>query len=185
MPNFSVNELEKILKRLPGTRAKITSDGRKMLAAMAQVSKGPYVAVGITQEKFNVEKQVDPGEKSKYTIGEIAVVHEFGSKDGRIPERSFLRVPYMANFREMLSFIRELHKLVMSNRMKPEMALGRIGLKFENIVRDRIRSNIPPRLKPETIERKTRAGREGNVALVNVGQLLKTIGSAVNMNGKH
>ena len=183
MPKFNANAIEQYLKNLPGTSAIITSEGRKFFAAMGQVAKGPHVAVGITQEKFDLAKEVGPGEKSDYTLGEIGIVHEFGSKDGRIPERSFLRVPAQDKRSEMLAFINELRKQVVTGKMAVAMALGRIGLKFESIVRDRIRSNIPPRLQKETIRRKTRDGKEGDVALIDFGQLINSISSQVNMNG--
>lgn len=183
---FNANALQRILKSLPKTDARVTDEGRKFLKAMEQVARGPHVAVGITQEKFDLEKQVGPGEPAPaYSLGEIAVVHEFGSKDGRIPERSYLRVPAQDRRREMIAYIDELRKLVVGGKMSVRMALGRVGVKFESMIRERIRSNIPPKLKDATVRRKTRDGKTGEVALVDWGQLLQAISSQVVMNGHH
>jgi len=184
MPRFDAGKLERILKGLPNVTTTITPEGRKFMAQLADVSKGPYVAVGVTQEKFDLPKEDEDGSAlNGYTLGEIAVVHEFGSKDGHIPERSFLRVPSATYGREMLAYIKKLHKQVLAGKMTAEVALGRIGLKFENIVRNRIRSNIPPGLKDATLRQKTRDGKVGNVALVDTGQLLNSISSQVVMDG--
>lgn len=183
MPKFDANAIENILRGAPGVIVRITPAGRKFIESMKKIAKGPHVAVGITQEKFDLEKESGPGEKSNYTLGEVGVVHEFGSKDGTIPERSYLRVPAQEKQKEMLGYIDELRSQVVTNKMTVQTALGRIGMKFESIVRDRIRSNIPPRLKDETIDRKTRDGKTGEIALIDWGQLIQSISSQVNMHG--
>lgn len=48
-----------------------------------------YVVVGIRQEEG--EKLHDPDGDKEFTIADVAAANEFGTEDGHIPERSFLR----------------------------------------------------------------------------------------------
>lgn len=58
---------------------------KAMVRRFIRYKRGPYVTVGIQGTEAEEEREF--GE----TNVTLAVVHEFGSKDGRIPQRSFIR----------------------------------------------------------------------------------------------
>ena len=57
--------------------------GQKRIERLLQkMAKKPHVAVGILQDE-----RVD----ERFSMVDLATVHEYGSKDGHIPQRSFIR----------------------------------------------------------------------------------------------
>lgn len=99
----------------------------------------------------------------------IAAVHEFGSQDGHIPQRSYLR----STIDDRRGEIFDLLELQLK-KSKPEVAAGRIGMQVVSMVRERIRDRISPALKPATIKRKG-----SDIPLIDTGRLLQSITSEV------
>jgi hypothetical protein len=79
-------------------------------------------------------------EDSPFTNAEIAVVHEFGSVNRGIPQRSFLRMPIEFKKRDLIRFLG-------SSKIKELFEAGEIknifkylGVEAENIIRDAFHS---------------------------------------------
>ncbi len=142
----------------------------------------PYAVVGIRQENgAKLPEGADPG---SITYAEIATVHEFGSADGAIPERSFLRSAFDEN-REKISkaLERELLKIVDdavregSTRLVYR-ALGRVGARVTGMVQAKIRNGPFVPNAPMTIARK-----KSDKPLIDTGRLRQSIDFEVRKRG--
>ena len=72
---------------------------RRILKCLDKLRKNPYVAVGVLQDKPHDEH---------FSMVDLAAVHEFGTKDGKIPQRSFIRSTCDAKQKKYISFLRKL-----------------------------------------------------------------------------
>jgi len=113
---------------------------------------------------------------------ELAAVHEFGTKDRRIPERSFLRSTFDENKGE---YKRDIDKLVGQtvDRVKAgapsglvlEGELRLLGEDYRKDILRRINAGIRPDLKPATKKRK----KGETTPLIDTGQLRNSISVVV------
>jgi hypothetical protein len=152
--------------------AKVVKDidrGWKKFKRMFRRTKGPAAHVGIQGRDAEAPKK-----KGDVTNVLVASVHEFGSPKSGIPERSFLRSSFDENLRDYDRSMKKAAKRVMtSQQLRGEFRL--IGEEYRADVIEKIKSNIPPPLAPETQERKARDGAPDKQALVDTGQLLNSI----------
>lgn len=82
----------------------------------------------------------------------IATVHEFGSTDGVIPQRSFIRSTFDSNLRKYERLVDAMTKSVLLNNTTAERSLGLIGMKFVADVKATIRAGIDPPLAESTLK---------------------------------
>jgi len=165
-------------KRVSRTKETNTAAGRHFDWQIKQLKRGPRVKIGINESKFE-----DPKKESEagYTLGEIAVVNEFGTArrkaDGTpwVPERSYIRSTHDEKRTLMIAFINHLRHEVLARRMTTRRALGKVGALMKGYIQDKIITLKDPPNAQSTIERKTRAGREGDNPLVNTAQLLRSV----------
>lgn len=113
-------------------------------------------------------------------IAPIAFYHEYGTVN--IPARSFLRST-MSEQREKWArqFLGVIQGRLLENGVI-RRGLTAVGQSMKADVRDKIKSNIAPALKPETVNAKMRAKKAVNspdLALVQYGWLQKAITSKV------
>lgn len=132
----------------------------------------PKVKVGVTQTAFAEEKR-ESG--TPLTLGEVAVVNEFGTADGRIPERSFIGWTHDEYRQRILRMIDKLRHEVLARRMTTKRALGLVGTEMQRLIKKRIVDVKHPANAPSTILKKTRAGKIGDNPLIDTGQLLSRI----------
>jgi hypothetical protein len=109
------------------------------------------------------------------TIAEVGAFHEYGSADGRLPERSWMRRTFIEQRQKHIRLLADLARNILSERMSPDKALGVLGSWAVTAIRTTIRQNIPPALKPETIRRKTVGGKQGFIALIDTARLWNSI----------
>jgi phage gpG-like protein len=102
-------------------------------------------------------------------IVEIAAVHEFGSRDGRIPERSFLRSTADENVRKYERLLEKATERVVSGGA-PELAFGMVGAIATGDVQRKIAAGVPPPLAPVTVKRKG-----SSTPLIDTGRLRQSI----------
>lgn len=122
------------------------------LEQMVEGLNGKHVAVGLPKEKVGGHIH-----GKGRTIIDNAVVHEFGSANGVIPERSFLRLPFKVKENELGAGILKEFQAVEQEKQTVDVALGRIGLRAVNIVKEAFRTGgfgKWKKLQPETVERK-------------------------------
>ncbi len=137
--------------------------------AVKNMKSGPYVKVGILEEAGNHE--------SGMSVASIAAVHEFGSTDGNIPERSFIR----ATMDENKGYFTEVTKRMLVEIMfggEIRKALGFIGQTIASEIKKRITKGIPPPNKPSTIRAKG-----SSKPLIDTGRLRSSIAHEVVLDG--
>ena len=110
------------------------------------------------------------------TMAELGMIHEFGTRDGHVPERSFLRATLDKNGRKYLDLFGKLIALRIGRRgFSLADTLEKVALRAENdvfnyIVHDR----IPPPNAPSTIARK---GKDH--PLFDTGQMARAVSHEV------
>jgi hypothetical protein len=139
--------------------------------------KDAKIRVGVLGDAKGGERE--PG--SGLTVAEIAVVNEFGTEDGHIPARSFLRSTFDAQREHLADLGKELMGKVLDGHMTIDRALGVMGASLASSIRDKIRSNIQPVNAPSTIMHKVRQGRTARLfkrAPKGLGGALAQVGAA-------
>lgn len=101
------------------------------------------VVVGVQQGEMNSD-----GEQ----IATYAAANEFGTEE--IPERSFMRSAFDENVSELQQEMEGRYQQMMRGALTTRQALGLVGLKLQDMIKDKISSNIPPPNSEATIERK-------------------------------
>lgn len=107
------------------------------------------------------------------TLAGVAAVHEFGSADGRTPERSFLRATFDANRSRYAAQARRVAGRVLAGEA-PGPLLEALGLGIAGDVQERIAAGIEPALAPATVARKG-----SSKPLIDTGRLRQSISSRV------
>ena len=138
---------------------------RRLEKLLQKMAKAPHVAVGILQD--------EPASEN-FSLLDLAVTHEFGSKDGRIPQRSFMRATCDAKRDAHFGLISRLQQKIIEGRVGIGQALGTIGSVIEKDIVQSINAGIAPQLKPATIKRK-----KSSKALIDTGRLKGSIAHEV------
>lgn len=160
-----------------------TGDGLQRLAALGKqlggrpaVKLGVFAAdaerPGVTKTKTRTITTRTPGEgvtrqrqivsvnhgvgASEITNVQLGIIHEFGTKDGRVPERSWLRGTFDVMRTKWQQLLENLLRLVVAGKLDVVRALELVGQQASADIRRRIRSGagIPPPLKQGTIDAK-------------------------------
>lgn len=148
-------------------RVRIDDRGFKVLARrLGQINRA-RVSVGIFEDAPPVEEG--------FTMASLAAVHEFGSRDGRIPERSFLQSTADVNADEyQQEFERYTDRVVLEGRTASG-ELFKFGQRVRRDIINRIRTGeITPALEQSTIDRKG-----SSTPLIDTGALLGSINARV------
>ncbi len=103
-------------------------------------------------------------------VVQLGAIHEFGSPDRGIPERSFLRNTMSAKKREHDALIRKLGRAVISGKESPNVALEKLGMVAAANVQETIADGVPPPNAPSTVKRKG-----SSKPLVDTGALRQAI----------
>jgi phage gpG-like protein len=131
----------------------------------------PYVAVGVIGNKAEEPR----GQINNATL---AAIHEFGTEDGHIPARSFLRSTFREKRSAMLSLTKDLYSKVIFRKLSVEEALAIIGEKFVSEIKAKITAGIPPPNAESTIKQKG-----SSTPLIDTGQLINSITYKVEEHG--
>jgi hypothetical protein len=161
-----------------------------IMRAHRDIASKPSVSVGILGSKAMEEKKsrekasfdTDGGYGKRTTsvsLVEVATFHEYGGRDSRPPERSFLRSTLREQAKTYRKFLDKALTQIYLGKLTVRQTLGLLGEKAVSDVRNKIRSNIPPALKPSTIKRKG-----SSIALIDTGQLIGGISYKVNQGEK-
>jgi hypothetical protein len=134
---------------------------RRLEKRLKKVEQGPHVAVGILQD----EKRDDG-----FSMVDLALVHEYGSRNGRIPQRSFIRSTCDAKRKAHASLIGRLQRKYIDGKLTMKQALTQLG---EVVAKDMvlaINRGIDPELADSTIRRK-----KSSKPLIDTGRLKGSI----------
>lgn len=144
-------------------------DELKKLAGQKAAAKVGIVGAKATAEHAGPEH---------LTNAEIALVQEFGSNDGKIPDRSFIRSTFDALRDVYLDHLRGYAGMIYDRAMTLPRAMGLLGQEMSKDVREKIRSGIPPPNAPSTIKRKG-----SSHTLIDSAQLLGAVNYDVDTTG--
>ncbi len=128
---------------------------------LRKMSKAPHVAIGILQDETVAEG---------FSMVDLATVHEYGSKNGHIPQRSFIRSTCDAKRKEHVALIDRLRSKMLSGVLTIKQALGQLGSVVEKDIVQTINRGIDPKLNLATIERK-----KSSKPLIDTGRLKGSI----------
>ena len=117
-------------------------------------------------------------DESSLTVFQIGMIHEFGVPEKNIPRRSFIRVPIENAMKDLVNLIETNHKKVEDNSMSAKVALDRLGIQAQNIIKQSFRNNDWKPLNPKTIKRKG-----SSTPLIDTGQLIGSISYIVENEG--
>ncbi|MCK5603146.1 hypothetical protein KAR91_14790 [Candidatus Pacearchaeota archaeon] len=147
---------------------KVTRKGPGVKALIKRLRNPGTVEVGIID--------AGPHQKSEdMTVATIGFVHEFGSTDGNILERSFLRSTITGDRKDILALNKKLLKSIINGSMKVPHALGLLG----DFVADKVSQKIVKLRTPPNKAATIRAKGSSN-PLVDTGQLKNSITWEVN-----
>lgn len=129
----------------------------------------PFVKIGV---------QADAGmhKGSNTDMVVIASANEYGTRDGRIPERSFIRSTMDENRRKLLT---KTKRLLKNEKYNIRKILNLLGLEITRLIQRKITTLSSPPNKPSTI----RAKGSDN-PLIDTGQLRQTIRHEVVPDGR-
>lgn len=133
---------------------------RSRLEGMA----GKEVVVGVTRASAGRHQT------GEINNAELAAVHEFGTKDGTIPERSFIRSSMQDNSQNYVGMHAGNLRKVVRGEMPFERSLDLLGVKAASDVQQQIRRGEFEELKQTTIDRKGSSS-----PLIDTGNLRQSI----------
>lgn len=140
---------------------------RALKASKARVRVGVLADAAKDPPK---DKNGKTGKPPKYTLLEVAGVHEFGAPAANIPQRSFIRAPIDAHAEDITRLQAVLLTQIVEGRITEAAALDLLGAKVASWCQEAIDDGIEPALADETVQRKG-----SSKPLVNTGQLKSAI----------
>lgn len=153
-------------------KTKVIDKGFKRIRRDLHKTDGSTVDVGILKGVSGS----DLATGTNFTVAEIAAVQEFGSRDGRIPERSFIRSVVDSNKVKYRSVLKSLIGDVLLGNLSVEKALAQFGERVVGDIKRKITSISSPPNAPSTI-----AGKGFNNPLIRTGTMRSRIKSKVKL----
>ena len=132
-----------------------------------RAAKGAGVKVGVLSD-------VEPHEDGADMLL-IAAANEFGTRDGHIPPRPFIRGSYDQNQRGLQRTARRLWDQVLAGTLTARRALGLLGEQHQGQVQEYMTALQTPANAPSTIRQKSTSAGVGNSPLEDEGRLLNSI----------
>ena len=147
---------------MPKKRFKDVDRGYRRILRSMGATRSAKVYVGVRQGKTTEDGQ---------SLALVAAANEFGTADGRIPERSFLRSTVEENRRRYGDILRDsVIKVAVLGVSTVDRELNRLGARAAGDVQEKIRSIDTPPNAPSTIARK---GTDN--PLIETGRLRQSI----------
>ncbi len=150
------------------------------LRAKAKKLDDAFVRVGVLEGRGS-----ELAEGSDITLIELAATHEFGSSDGRIKERSFIRSTFEVNFKDELREKQtELARAIVTKGLDPIRALGLLGAWGAAKVKQTIVEKLTIGPESQANADSTIKAKGSSTPLVDTGQLKNSITHLVVERGK-
>ncbi len=169
----------------PGSQKVIDHGFEELKRRWMTHNNGTAVAVGIFGEAASAKKGGAGGGgedifDEEVTNVLVAAVHEFGTADGRVPSRSWMRAYVDENRDRIRGMIRKLQAQWMKGSITHEQALGQLGAKLVGEIQARIAKGIAPPLAESTKARRagpdpSHTGPRVFTPLIDSGQFRQSI----------
>jgi phage gpG-like protein len=134
---------------------------RRLERAIKAMALGPHVAVGILQ---------DTPVADGFTMVDLATVHEYGSKDGRIHQRSFIRSTCDAKRTDHIKLASHLQGKIIDGKLGIKQALTQLG---EVVSKDMVQTINRGDFKE--LSEKTKKRKKSSKPLIDTGRLKGSI----------
>ena len=180
--------------------------GWKRLISLAEAMKGgSYARVGVlADEAAGGLHERDPvtGRSLPLTVAELAAVLEYGTQDGHIPSRPFLRMTFDAQVDELARMAKLCVLKILTGDLTVGQSLGMLGAQLAAEVKKTVTAGpeVPPHNAESTLARKLAKGawnkrgkaqrskREGGAelgprTLVDTGRMIGAVTWQVIMGG--
>jgi phage gpG-like protein len=118
---------------------------KRLEKLVGKLKKAPHVAVGILQDEAHDEH---------FSMVDLAMVHEYGSRGGGIPERSFIRSTCDTKKKDHVKLIGKLQDKILRGHLTTKQALTAMGEVVSKDMVQTINAGIEPALEAATIKRK-------------------------------
>lgn len=141
----------------------------KRLRALAKSTR--RVKVGILSDAPKKAREDGAG---RYSLLEVAIVHEFGAPAANIPQRSFIRATIDERAADIARLQLVVAQRVAMGEITEEQGLSQIGAKVAGWIKVRIADGIAPPLAESTVAKK-----KSSKPLIDTGQLRSSITHAV------
>jgi len=128
-------------------------------------ASGPYVTVGVHEGAGQYESGVE--------VWKVALWNEFGVPKNHIPERSFIRSALDENTEKINGWRVELVGKIMDG-LPIEDALDALGFRVQQLIQNKIKSNVPPPNVAKVTSKKIRDGHEPQT-LMDTKLMLRSI----------
>ncbi len=138
-----------MIAKLEALKKRTTDAGR------ANAVSGKKVSVGVLG-------------KGDSTMVVIAASNEYGTSDGHIPSRPFLRTALRHS--SLVPFVRRQALAYFRGSQELDKALSLIGIYMTSLIQKQIGSNMPPPNAPATIAKK-----KSSATLIDTGRLRQSI----------
>ncbi len=128
----------------------------------------------------------DTHDESGLSVAEIGILNEFGSDDGHIPERSFMRDILKRRKGEYQKVAAKAIKAILYGKAPADRALVIIGEWAAHKIRNNITRSTPPPNKPVTVALKghSRTLIETGLMLASVGwEIVSAAGARMGIGG--
>ena len=113
-------------------------------------------------------------EGGKFSVAALAITHEFGVPDMNLPSRPFMRNTWLGNKAVVKDRAKLAFTMAVRGKWSPRVALSRLGLFYEDKIRDTIdNGNFKP-LSQGTIDAKG-----SSAILIDTGDLRRRVASKV------
>ena len=152
---------------------KVIDRGWNRIKKQLKEADNAYTKVGVLQKAgdYNAE---DGGK----TIAQVATQNEFGSKDGKIPSRPFMRKSYDLNKQSINKLKKKLYDNVLSGKYSMKKALGLLGEAHKGQIQTTIlKSSLFKANAPMTKAIKRKKGRSKGAIrpLIDTGMMREKI----------
>lgn len=145
----------------------------RILKEIDKLKKKPYAKIGLLA---NLGKH----DNSDLTVVQIGAIHEFGSEDGKTPERSYLRSTHDEKIKEWHKLAKKLQAKIYLGKISVEDALRIMGEQGVIDVKNKIRKGPFIPLAQVTIDRKG-----SDKPLIDTAQMINSINHQEILNGKN
>lgn len=130
--------------------------------------------IGKARVKVGVFDDSGPREGG-LSMAELAAVHEFGTIDGHIPARSFLRGTFERRRNDMVNMCSRVARMLLNDKIEIEKALEILGAWGAAAVKDTIRKRLTTGPEPQENAPSTIAAKGSSTPLVDTGALINAI----------
>ncbi len=147
----------------------------RTLRQLLLMANGTHAVAGIRGEAGAQREPPEEGSTAEpLTVVEIGAVQEFGTRDGHVPSRSYIRSTFDRQQGRYVSMLAQATPRILSGEVSPEDALELVGMRCAADIQRTIGTLRDPPLAQRTIDEKG-----SSKPLINTSRLRQSVSSEV------